>query len=607
MHLDTAIDTAMRRAIMAQPDEDTPRLVYADWLDEQGEAALSARAEFIRLQCRLALNASSLERRELRDRAIALYTAHAHTWLGKLAEHVTYRHFHRGFLSDVELNSNQLRRCTDAIGRIGPIQRLTVTPRRPLNWLSHCPELSWFNVIEVSSEEQQEDQSEFDLISDSDPTTQIPLRFLHKLAESPYLSSVQSIDSDELNSFDQKSIVSLLEKSAGTVNWLVQVRFGPNSDLSRLAQTPGVGRLRTLSLHQARPKQWAALNNACEPLELNDLSLRESEFKYLARASFRRISGLSLSHVVIDLDQTDIQALRRAEWSKTLESLDLVSAPANANIAQLLFDAQNFPALRQFHMNGFPGCDPNIFAQAHAWDVFQQLEWMRIDHPESFQESLRRGLTRQMKRLSSLKLSLASVKDLTAWLNDEEGLPALRELALLGDPTNQPDSPKQVLRLLQKLTQAAFTPQLRSLEIGYLPLNRKLVRELIDHWPVGSRLEHLTIAGTMDFDDAALLELLQAEFISGLRSLSVIATGINYKSICAFADCARLAGLEVLTLKTNRFHNCTIQPLFTSPRLHHLNTLRLNRSDLQSNDIALIEQHFSERVEFGDGEATFTF
>jgi uncharacterized protein (TIGR02996 family) len=41
---------ALLAAITANPDEDTPRLVYADWLQEHDEAD---RAEFIRVQCRL--------------------------------------------------------------------------------------------------------------------------------------------------------------------------------------------------------------------------------------------------------------------------------------------------------------------------------------------------------------------------------------------------------------------------------------------------------------------------------------------------------------------------------------------------------------------------
>lgn len=52
---------ALLAAIVAHPDDDTPRLMYADWLDEHQPDATpspaagpSARAEYIRVQCRLA-------------------------------------------------------------------------------------------------------------------------------------------------------------------------------------------------------------------------------------------------------------------------------------------------------------------------------------------------------------------------------------------------------------------------------------------------------------------------------------------------------------------------------------------------------------------------
>jgi uncharacterized protein (TIGR02996 family) len=45
------VNSALEAAIIAHADEDTPRLAYADWLDENGDPD---RAEFIRVQCRLA-------------------------------------------------------------------------------------------------------------------------------------------------------------------------------------------------------------------------------------------------------------------------------------------------------------------------------------------------------------------------------------------------------------------------------------------------------------------------------------------------------------------------------------------------------------------------
>jgi uncharacterized protein (TIGR02996 family) len=42
------------RAVLAEPDDDAPRLVLADWLEEYGDDADRARAAFIRVQCELA-------------------------------------------------------------------------------------------------------------------------------------------------------------------------------------------------------------------------------------------------------------------------------------------------------------------------------------------------------------------------------------------------------------------------------------------------------------------------------------------------------------------------------------------------------------------------
>src|SRR5688572_27026961 len=58
--------TALYRSILAHPADDTPRLVYADWLEENGR---SEEAEFIRVECRLeAILPGEPEYTELIDR-----------------------------------------------------------------------------------------------------------------------------------------------------------------------------------------------------------------------------------------------------------------------------------------------------------------------------------------------------------------------------------------------------------------------------------------------------------------------------------------------------------------------------------------------------------
>lgn len=41
-------------AVCREPADDTPRLVFADWLQENGDASDRDRAEFIRLQIQIA-------------------------------------------------------------------------------------------------------------------------------------------------------------------------------------------------------------------------------------------------------------------------------------------------------------------------------------------------------------------------------------------------------------------------------------------------------------------------------------------------------------------------------------------------------------------------
>jgi uncharacterized protein (TIGR02996 family) len=83
-----------------RPEDDTPRLVLADFLEENGDAD---RAEFIRLQCRLAPGTLPLEatqRQEMEDRSQRLVANRGGGWLGRLWQ---WAHsslvWHRGLVS----------------------------------------------------------------------------------------------------------------------------------------------------------------------------------------------------------------------------------------------------------------------------------------------------------------------------------------------------------------------------------------------------------------------------------------------------------------------------------------------------------------------------
>src|SRR5262245_20213239 len=72
-------DLTFLQVIGSSPDDDGPRLLYADYLEEKGDPAGVARAEFIRVQC--AQDASATVDESLRRRERALLAEHWRAWL----------------------------------------------------------------------------------------------------------------------------------------------------------------------------------------------------------------------------------------------------------------------------------------------------------------------------------------------------------------------------------------------------------------------------------------------------------------------------------------------------------------------------------------------
>ena len=93
-------------AIRDAPEEDGPRLVFADWLKQQGEPA---RAAFLRVQCELArLPTFSHRYPELHLRQLELLAEHEVDWLGAWAERLVRWQFRRGLLHAVTLTPEPL-------------------------------------------------------------------------------------------------------------------------------------------------------------------------------------------------------------------------------------------------------------------------------------------------------------------------------------------------------------------------------------------------------------------------------------------------------------------------------------------------------------------
>ena len=118
--------------IVAHIDEDTPRLVYADWLQENGQ---DERAEFIRVQVeRARLPAWDAAQVRLRLREAELLKRHGEAWLAELpvVEGARWEGFRRGIVAEVSFASFEaMRASAHACRAVAPVEAVTVHwPRR---------------------------------------------------------------------------------------------------------------------------------------------------------------------------------------------------------------------------------------------------------------------------------------------------------------------------------------------------------------------------------------------------------------------------------------------------------------------------------------------
>lgn len=162
------------RAILDAPDDDAPRLIYADWLEEQGD---SDRAEFIRVQVALARSEVTDPRRvELRKRERTLLQRHRQEWIDRLPSFVSSYQFERGFVDNLIVVAEAFLENADVVFQVAPVRHIKlVGARRHLGALAAEPALARLASLDLSF-------------------NGIVMRGLQELAASPYLSNLRALN-----------------------------------------------------------------------------------------------------------------------------------------------------------------------------------------------------------------------------------------------------------------------------------------------------------------------------------------------------------------------------------------------------------------------------
>ena len=125
---------ALLAAIIADPDDDTPRLVYADWPDENGDPD---RAAFIRVGVRRA-NAGRLtsEYHELLGRELELFMPNRAKWSAPFAPWAGLSEmvFGRGFVEELNLRADTYATRPASLFRLSPLLEDRIGAEPPAEW-----------------------------------------------------------------------------------------------------------------------------------------------------------------------------------------------------------------------------------------------------------------------------------------------------------------------------------------------------------------------------------------------------------------------------------------------------------------------------------------
>lgn len=500
--------------ILERPDDDTPRLIYADWLDDHGDAE---RAAFIRWQIEAAqLPEGDPRACDLASRAEGILAAHEQEWVGEWGERLVDWTFRRGFLSDVTLLPAVFTESAQDLFARFPLRR--------------------FRFVAANGQEIHTDA-------------------IQPLVASPHFGRVESLDASGVN----------------TRTWIEQLTAATHvSALRELDLRDELGVL--YAAHGEELAQFCAAGHL-QSLTTLDLSCEpnaDNQFDRPIAASFANASfARNLRELTLDgANVTDDGLLRLAQdpTFARLERLRLADARnLSPQLATLLLDSSQLTDLTELCIGW--ECSLTALAAAPRLRQLRQLDlWLGNNLVLSPQQWSAFAHALDGGNLTHLRLAYAILgEESVAVLLSVPGLRNLRELAIwggdgVGDRVLEFVSANPLGLTSLELTRTgvsasgvralAASPrlaELASLRLWWDEVWPPAQRELLDSAFLSPRLSRLDLAGWHLRDDG--LELLARNpRLSGLTHLNLRSCHLEVAGMFALLEAPHLTRLTSLNL-----------------------------------------------------------
>jgi uncharacterized protein (TIGR02996 family) len=219
---------ALLRAVLAVPADDAPRLVYADWLEEHGDAD---RAAFIRAQVELARMKMPDPRWDgLTQIERTLWHKHREAWTAWIADWAEATEFHRGFLERIRCEAADFLARADEVRLRTPLTGVRLDGRADI-------------AVPLFRSRVLEGLRSLTLSVD------VPAGAWKHLAECPYLGQLEELDLDSRGP-GAEIVTALVESVALNSIRELKLKWCALGDeqTARLVRHPWAARLRRLDL-----------------------------------------------------------------------------------------------------------------------------------------------------------------------------------------------------------------------------------------------------------------------------------------------------------------------------------------------------------------------
>jgi uncharacterized protein (TIGR02996 family) len=341
---------AFLAAIRKEPDDDVPRLVYADWLEDHGDLD---RAEFIRLQvARAARPAFNPLPNHLLKREQDLLALHKKSWAAPVQRLAEPGRFTRGFIEEAKIAPEELLRHGDALLAATPLRRLTLR---------------------------------FDM--------EMPPVLNRRGAREKLIGLLSQVRELDLSYgfLNRGAAAALLDLPLSRLKALcLGLTFLPSRRLQGLCQSPLWDSLEVLEIREGlqNPNAFAALLLTAPLPKLSELKLDvtrtgDAGVGILAQSPvFSRLTGLTLGHN--GLTANGVRALFSTGRAERLEKLGLEFNPLGVNGVSALAEGY-LPSLRILNLSrtGLHDRGAAVLARSRLFGQLERLDLSlnRISNP----------------------------------------------------------------------------------------------------------------------------------------------------------------------------------------------------------------------------------